>query len=511
MAVETAADFFARELSGETTIPDCAPFVPETLEDFRESFTREQAEDLNLVYDRLQLTRKTDNWIEERERTVIATAICYPELAHQATCQPRDFLEPFYAEMWAIISGLISTKGKHWTVADVFDALPKQLAENELLDGCFTDAWPRSFAGIAESVRKAGHERRLKRSMLELAQGEFSGREFLDMASRVVANVDPGTQAAGTLLGDTMGGFIDEVLSGEVAKDIYLPTGLRELDEKTNGLQRSVMSIIAGRPSLGKSSLTATIARNAALAGYTVDYYSLEDSLASLRRRFVSQESGINSRRLIDGNLTKEQLEQLNGAAKRLYEAKGSILICDSRPGAFNGLVSMMLTNAESRRTDLIVLDYVQLLRDESQNWHGNRNAELSHISNKLGEVAKETGAALLLASQLRRVEGRENPELTDLRDCGSLEQDAFLVGFLWRPSALHFREGEEQATLLKVAKNKDGETGQIALHWQPECVFFGDASEELKERVRLMSAGAKTTSRKSNAQMPHWTDGDER
>jgi replicative DNA helicase len=507
MAVETATDFCARELSGETTIPDCEPFVPETAEDFRQSFTREQAEGPHLDYDRLQLAGKADSWIADRERTVIATAICYPELAHQATCKPQDFLEPFYAEMWAIISGLIVTKGKHWTVADVFDSLPKQLESNELLDGCFSDSWPRSFAGIAESVRKAGHERRLKRSMLELAQGDFSGREFLDMASRVAANVVPGTQASGTLLGDTMGGFIDEVLSGEVAKDIYLPTGLRELDEKTNGLQRSVMSIIAGRPSLGKSSLTATVARNVALAGYTVDYYSLEDSLASLRRRFVSQESGIDSRRLIDGNLTREQREQLTSAAKRLYEAKGSILICDSRPGAFNGLVSMILTNAESRRTDLIVVDYVQLLRDESQNWHGNRNAELTQISNRLGEVAKESGAAMLLASQLRRVEGREEPELTDLRDCGSLEQDAFLVGFLWRPSKLHFREGEDQATLFKVAKNKDGATGQIVLHWRPECVFFGDASEELKECVRLMSEGARPATRRSNAPAPHWTE----
>jgi replicative DNA helicase len=270
----------------------------------------------------------------------------------------------------------------------------------------------------------------------------------------------------------------------------HVHTGFAALDDLLGGLQRSDMVILAARPSMGKSSLALNIARNAAIGqGARVAIFSLEMSKEQLVQRLLSSEANIESSRIRMGHLSEMQQERLMHAAGRLSET--AIWVDDSP------LLRVMEMRSKARRLffdkgiDLIVVDYLQLIRGDGR--IESKVQEISDISRSLKALARELDAPVLALSQLSRaVESRHPhvPMLSDLRESGSIEQDADVVFFIYREE-LYYPNREDwerlhgdrpypqgQANII-VAKHRNGPIGQRVLGFRQDITKFGNLDLE--------------------------------
>jgi replicative DNA helicase len=267
----------------------------------------------------------------------------------------------------------------------------------------------------------------------------------------------------------------------------FVPSGFVGLDEFLNGLQRSDLIIIAGRPSMGKTSLTLNIARNAAVEHRAcVALFSLEMSRDSLVTRLVSSESGINARRIRFGeHKTEEEERKVMEATGVLSEAP--IYVDDTPMIRMAEMRSKALRLNYERGIDLVILDYLQLMQGETSGRGENRVQEISLISRSLKALAREINAPVLAVSQLSRaVEWRAShePQLSDLRESGSIEQDADVVLFIYRDEYYYKSEEEwiaahpdreyprEEADVI-IAKHRNGPTGRIKLRFRHTLAKF--------------------------------------
>jgi replicative DNA helicase len=266
----------------------------------------------------------------------------------------------------------------------------------------------------------------------------------------------------------------------------YVLSGFAGLDEFLNGFQRSDLVIVAGRPSMGKTSLALNIARNAAVEHRAcVALFSVEMSRDSLVMRLLSSESGINARRLRFGEHKDENEE------RRVMEATGilseaPIYIDDTPMLRMAEMRSKALRLNYERSIDMVIIDYLQLMQGEGQRGE-NRVQEISYISRSLKALARELNAPVLAVSQLSRaVEWRSShePQLSDLRESGSIEQDADVVLFIYRDEYYYKSEGEwiaahpdreyprEEADVI-IAKHRNGPTGRIKLRFRHSLARF--------------------------------------
>jgi replicative DNA helicase len=263
-------------------------------------------------------------------------------------------------------------------------------------------------------------------------------------------------------------------------------SGFNKLDEFLGGFQRSDMIIVAGRPSMGKTSLALSIARNAAVTlGACVALFSMEMARDPLVLRLLSSEADVDSRRVRFGLHTEAEEKRIMEATGRLSEAQ---IYIDDSP-----LLRMVEVRSKARRLhfergiDLIIVDYLQLLQGDVRS--ENRVQEISFISRSLKTLARELNVPVLAVSQLSRaVEWRAShrPQLSDLRESGSIEQDADLVVFIYRddyyfPSREAWEKehpGEEYpqgiANII-IAKHRNGPIGEIDLHFSPKTAKFED------------------------------------
>ncbi|MXZ11977.1 MAG: replicative DNA helicase [Gemmatimonadetes bacterium] len=254
-------------------------------------------------------------------------------------------------------------------------------------------------------------------------------------------------------------------------------TGYTDLDEITAGLQSSDMIILASRPSMGKTALTLCMARNAAVKGSTpVLYFSLEMSTEQLAQRLLCAEARVSSHRLRTGRLSEEEWQRLSEWTGKLIEAP---IYIDDTPA-----ISVMELRAKARRAkseyniELIIVDYLQLMTS-SENF-GSREQEIAYISRSLKALAKELDIPLVACAQLSRaVESRtdKRPQLSDLRESGSLEQDADVVMFLFRPEVYGIvdEEGNTQEGRAEIilGKQRSGPIGSVFLIFQAEYLRF--------------------------------------
>ena len=263
-------------------------------------------------------------------------------------------------------------------------------------------------------------------------------------------------------------------------------TGLRthfiELDKKTSGLQPSELIIVGARPSMGKTALAINIAQNAALRdGKVVAVFSLEMSKESLLRRMMASEALVNARNLQQGFLTKEDKTKMRDALERLMESK---LFVDDTPGitlAEMRAKARRLKQQEGGRLDLIVIDYLQLMSGSTGNSKKgpeNRTQEVSAVSRGLKALAKEMKVPVVAAAQLSRSNeqrtGDKRPMLSDLRESGSIEQDADVVCFIHREE-YYDRENEDlkgKAEII-IAKQRNGPTGTVNLAYLADYTRF--------------------------------------
>ena len=253
-----------------------------------------------------------------------------------------------------------------------------------------------------------------------------------------------------------------------------IPTGIHDLDKLTNGFQKSDMIILAARPSMGKTALALNMALGAAKRGKVVAIFSLEMSKAQLGNRLLSLESGISSQDLNTGHLTRDDLSDLVDASERLEDLK--LYIDDTAGLRILEMRSKLRRLKHEHGLDLVVLDYLQLMQGGQQE---NRQQEISEISRSLKAMARELEVPILALSQLsRNVEMRaeKKPQLSDLRESGSLEQDADIVMFLYRDEYYNRDDAESQNIAeLIIAKNRNGPTVNVNLQFNKEIMRFGD------------------------------------
>src|SRR5213592_4740011 len=267
-----------------------------------------------------------------------------------------------------------------------------------------------------------------------------------------------------------------------------ISTGFVEFDRMTSGMHGAEMIVIAARPSMGKTALVMNIAEHVAVQEkLPVGVFSLEMSSQQLVQRLLCSRARVNLQKLRDGFLAERDFPSLTAAASKLAEAK--IFIDDSA-----GL-SILELRAKARRlkaqqdVQLIIVDYLQLLRSTSRRAQDNRQLEISEISAGIKGLAKELKIPIIVVAQLnRQPEARSGgkPRLSDLRESGSIEQDADLVGLLVRPEiyeedeeARAEKEGEAE---LIIAKQRNGPVGEIPLTFLKEFTRFEDRARNVKE-----------------------------
>ncbi len=251
-------------------------------------------------------------------------------------------------------------------------------------------------------------------------------------------------------------------------------TGYRDLDNMTAGLQRSDLIILAARPAMGKTTLVTNLAYNVAtVAKQSVLFFSLEMSKEQLVDRMLSDASGVDAWNIRTGNLSDEDFSKLSEAMGELAEAP---IFIDDTPG-----VSVLEMRTKARRAaheqplGLIIVDYLQLMQSSGRS-DGNRVQEVSEISRGLKLIARELNVPVIALSQLSRsVESRspQVPQLSDLRESGSIEQDADIVMFIYREDYYNPDTDRQHITDLIIAKHRNGPTGKVELYFHPERLRF--------------------------------------
>lgn len=266
-----------------------------------------------------------------------------------------------------------------------------------------------------------------------------------------------------------------------------LSTHYSDLDEKLNGLQPSDLIIVAARPSMGKTAFAMNIAENAAvLGGKTVAIFSLEMSAESLLQRMVCSHARVDSHRMRTGFLDRADRQRVMESVGHLMETK---LFIDDTPG-----ISLLQMRAKARRLkqsqgslDLIIIDYLQLMSSDviGNKRYENRNQEVSAISRGLKLLAKEMHVPVIALSQLSRAPeartGDHKPQLSDLRESGSIEQDADVVCFIFRPE-VYEKDDAKKAELegqaqIVIAKQRNGPTGTVHMVFLKKYTRFDQAA----------------------------------
>jgi replicative DNA helicase len=265
-----------------------------------------------------------------------------------------------------------------------------------------------------------------------------------------------------------------EYLHRHKGQVLGVPSGFSELDRILGGFQKSDLIVLAARPGVGKTSLALNIALNAAKRyGQKVAFFSLEMSSEQLVQRLLSSETGVNQQRLRTGDIQDQDWPMLMEAAGVLSE---TMLFIDDTPA-----VSALELRTKARRLqaefglDLIVVDYLQLMRGDQRT--ENRVQEISYITRSLKSLAREMEAPLIALSQLSRaVESRSDrkPILSDLRESGSIEQDADVVMFIYRDDRDESDERKNIAEII-VAKHRNGPTDTAHLYFHKEVTKFDD------------------------------------
>ncbi len=268
--------------------------------------------------------------------------------------------------------------------------------------------------------------------------------------------------------------IIDEA-SKNKDKIVGIPTGFRELDERTSGLQRSDLIIVAARPAMGKTAFALNIAQQSAIkAGSSVIIFSLEMSREQLGQRLLAMQARVEMQKLKQGDLDRTDWERISMAADDL---NGTKIVIDDTPG-----ISLMEMRNKCRRLkadqglDLIVVDYLQLMRFDGK--ADSRQQEISSISRNLKLLAREMDCPVIVLSQLSRAPEQrpdKRPILSDLRESGSIEQDADIVIFLYRDDYYNEETETPGVCEINIAKQRSGPTGKLELTWVSRYTKFSD------------------------------------
>ncbi len=424
----------------------------------------------------------------EAEEAVLGSLLIDPD----ATLLVCTFLlkDDFYVERHGWIYEAIKHLHEKNIPTDLV-TISDELDRRKQLDGAggavyFTDLINRTPTAIhiehyAKIVHNTGKLRRLINAAGQIARLAYKDAEdadaVIDQAQEIIFGVSskqesktkPAIEAVDKLLTRT------EYLRSNENKLVGIPTGLTDLDRLLGGLQRSDMIIIAGRPGMGKTSLALSIALNATLKWrLKIGIFSLEMSDEQLVQRLVSADSGIDSQRIRLGNIKDDEWPAFIQSSNRIAES--NIHLNDTPAISVREIRTEARKLQASYGLDLLIVDYLQLMRGDSRS--ENRQQEISYISRSIKALAKELNIPILALSQLNRsCESRtdKRPMLSDLRESGSLEQDTDAVIFVYRDEVYHSDTECPNVAELILAKHRNGPTGNFSVYFKKHLAQFMD------------------------------------
>ena len=423
----------------------------------------------------------------EAEQAVLGAMM----LDHNAVVAAMEKLSPndFYREVHRTIFEAMSNLHRENKEVDVI-TLPEELRRMKKLDEVggleYILSLPNLVATAANVEFHAGivAEKALARNIIstctELTAAAYDGErepeDLLDDAERKILQISESKRRGDfSPVGVVVEETLDKItkLYENKAGITGLPTGFRDLDRMTSGLQPSDLILVAARPSMGKTAFTLNIAQNVGVRQHkTVAFFSLEMSQEQLVQRLLCQIAHIDSQKLRTGQLNSdEEWTKLTDACDKLYQAP---IYIDDTPG-----ISVTEMRSKARRLkaehglDLIIVDYLQLMQGRNSE---SRQQEISEISRSLKALARELKVPLIALSQLSRsVESRQDkrPMLSDLRESGALEQDADIVSFLYREDYYDKETENQHITEVILAKHRNGPVGSVKLYFKGEYTLF--------------------------------------
>ena len=392
--------------------------------------------------------------------------------------------EDFYREAHRIIFNTMKGLFRDNIPVDIV-TLSEQLSKDNLLEKAGGPAFIAGLANAVPSASSVPYYAKIVREKADL-------RNLLNAASDITAMVYDGEDDVPTIL-DKSEKRIMEAASHQNTSDKIntvfeahggltgIPTDFTDLDNLTSGLQPSDLILVAARPSMGKTAFTLNIAANVAIrAKKTVAFFSLEMSKNQLMQRMLCSEASLDSQKARVGELTNEEWNRLIGMGEII--GKAPIYIDDTAGIQINELRSKARRLKSQHGLDLIIIDYLQLMQgSNTKNSGDNRQAEIAEISRSLKALARELNVPIIALSQLSRgVENRQvkKPMLSDLRESGSLEQDADIVMFLYREDYYDPQTTNQNITEVIIAKHRNGPVDTVKLYFKKEYTRFDNLSK---------------------------------
>ena len=441
----------------------------------------------------------------EAEQSVLGAVIIDPELINstQEVLLPESFYRAAHQHIFRAMMNL-NEDNRDIDVVTVLDQLQQEGRLNEA-------GGPQYLAELANSIPTTRNieyyvdivlKHSLKRKLIQVADNiandgyndELEIDAILNDAERSILELSSTRENEGFQdIRDVLGQVYEnaEELDQNSGQTPGIPTGYRDLDQMTAGFNRNDLIILAARPSVGKTAFALNIAQKVATndAMYTVGIFSLEMGADQLATRMICSSGNVDSNRLRTGTMTEEDWNRFTIAVGKLSRTK---IFIDDTPGIrITDIRSKCRRLKQEHGLDMIVIDYLQLIQGSGSRSSDNRQQEVSEISRTLKAIARELECPVIALSQLSRgVEQRQDkrPMMSDIRESGSIEQDADIVAFLYRDD--YYNRGEEDddddsfepqtndengEIEIIIAKQRNGPTGTVKLHFMKQYNKFTD------------------------------------
>lgn len=437
----------------------------------------------------------------EAEQAVLGAILMEPACLAQVSMivKPEHFYLEQHKAIFATILNLDSIKSGVFDVLLVLDALKADKLYDDESGKNYLFQLSQSVPSTAnvESYAKIIKEKYYIRSLITVSKetienasnGEQTADILLDDAEQRIYDIRQGRAVIGpSKLSDVLFSVYERLyqLSSENREDyLGLPTGFMDLDKTITGLNKSDLVLIGARPSMGKTSFALNLARNVAVKGKKkVLFFSLEMSKDQLAQRILSTEARIRGNKMRTGNFSPKEWEQLTAASVFLSDCE---LYFDDTSN-----ITVPEMKARVRRlknVDCVFIDYLQLMQSSKKT--DNRVQEVSEITRSLKLMAKDLNIPVVTCAQLARgteTRGKSHkPQLSDLRESGSIEQDADIVIMLYREDYYKRDESEPQEISVNTAelliqKNRHGPTETVTLAWNPEFTLFTTLEKDIDE-----------------------------
>lgn len=433
----------------------------------------------------------------EAEQSVLGAVLLDNESLHSALeiITHEDFYRGAHSAIFEAMIGL-SERGEPSdivTLASELDARgnltsvggPEYLST--LVDVVPTSAHTQFYSRL---IREMSIRRKLIHESGEITKDAFDTTERVDdlldsVEQRIFAISDQKVKPSFAKVGDIVRDSIKRIEQLYINNDLYtgLGSGFVDLDEMTSGFQPSDLIILAGRPSMGKTALALSIARHVGVdLKKRVAVFSLEMSKDQIVTRLLCSEAKVNNSKVRSGKLSESDFPKLVDAAAKISQAD---IFVDDTPA-----ISILEMRAKARRLhreaplSLVVVDYLQLMKAPSRN-SDRRDQEISEISASLKALAKELSIPVIALSQLNRaVETRNDkrPMMADLRESGAIEQDADLIGFVYRDEVYNVDSPDKGVAELIIAKHRNGSVGTVRVGFQGEFTLFVNLEDRAEE-----------------------------